>query len=77
MAKKKKKPAAPTIKGRLVRDKRINISLNESEYNLLMRFYSECKITNKSKFLRDTIMKTVWEKMIDNSTALFSKDEMK
>ena len=77
MAKKKKNPTAPTVKERLVRNKRINIALNQKEFKLLERFYIQFKIKNKSKFLRDTIMKTVWSKMVQQDLYLFKEDEMK
>lgn len=77
MAKKKKSPTAPTVKERLVRNKRINIALNQKEFKLLERFYTQFKIKNKSKFLRDTIMKTVWSKMVQQDMYLFKEDEMK
>ncbi len=77
MAKKKKNPTAPTVKERLVRNKRINIALNQKEFKLLERFYTQFKIKNKSKFLRDTIMKTVWSKMVQQDMYLFKEDEMK
>lgn len=77
MAKKKKSPTAPTVKERLVRNKRINIALNQKEFKLLERFYTQFKIKNKSKFLRDTIMKTVWSKMVQQDLYLFKEDEMK
>lgn len=77
MTKKKNSPTAPSVKERLVRNKRINIALNQKELKLLERFYAQYKIKNKSKFLRETIMKTVWMKMIQQESCLFKENEMK
>ncbi len=78
MAKKNSKtPLKPSVKDRLVRNRRISITLNEKELRVIERFFKEYKITNKSKFLRDTIIRTVWEKLEENAPTLFSKEDLK
>lgn len=74
---KKKKVNAPSVKDRLVRDKRMSITLNEKEYRVIERFFKEYKIRNKSKFLRDTIIRTVWQKLEESAPTLFSENEMR
>ena len=74
---KKKKASAPSVKDRLVRDKRMSITLNEKEYRVIERFFKEYKIRNKSKFLRDTIIRTVWQKLEESAPTLFSENEMR
>ncbi|MBR0503652.1 MAG: hypothetical protein IJJ77_10465 [Paludibacteraceae bacterium] len=74
---KKKKVSAPSVKDRLVRDKRMSITLNEKEYRVIERFFKEYKIRNKSKFLRDTIIRTVWQKLEESAPTLFSENEMR
>ncbi|MCQ2209756.1 MAG: ribbon-helix-helix domain-containing protein [Paludibacteraceae bacterium] len=79
MARQKKEKCnnAPSKRDRLVRDKRMSITLNEKELRVIERFFKEYKIKNKSKFLRDTIIHTVWEKLEESAPTLFSKDEMR
>lgn len=74
---KKKKASTPSVKDRLVRDKRMSITLNEKEYRVIERFFKEYKIRNKSKFLRDTIIRTVWQKLEESAPTLFSENEMR
>lgn len=75
--KTKKTSLKPTVAERLVRNKRLSITLNEKEFRVVERFFKEYKIKNKSKFLRDTIIRTVWEKLEVNAPTLFSKEEMR
>lgn len=66
----------PLKKERLVRDRRISITLNEKEFRVMERFFKECNIKNKSKFLRDTLIRIAWKKLEDNAPCLFSEEEM-
>ncbi len=75
--KAKKMSLKPTVAERLVRNRRLSITLNEKEFRVVERFFKEYKIKNKSKFLRDTIIRTVWEKLEANAPTLFSKEEMR
>lgn len=79
MAKKRKisNNGVPSRRERLVRNKHISIALNEREYRVLERFYKEFNIKNKSKFLRDTIIRTVWNNLMENEPSLFSEEELK
>ncbi len=72
----KKTKKATLKKERLIRDKRISITLNEKEFRVMERFFKECKIKNKSKFLRDTLIRIAWKKLEDNAPYLFSEEEM-
>jgi hypothetical protein len=78
MANKKAKNAAkaPSKRERLVRNRRISITLNEKEFRVMERFFKECKIKNKSKFLRDTLIRLAWQKLDENAPYLFSEEEM-
>ncbi len=72
----RKTKKATLKKERLIRDKRISITLNEKEFRVMERFFKECKIKNKSKFLRDTLIRMAWKKLEDNAPCLFSEEEM-
>ena len=80
MAKKtssKKSTEKPLAKERLIRNKRVVITLNEKEFRVIDRFFKQYKISNKSKFLRETIIKTVWRQLEKDAPTLFSDSEMK
>ena len=71
---KKEKPIA---KERMVRNKRVVITLNEKEFRVIDRFFTQYKVKNKTKFLRETIIKTIWRKFEEDAPTLFSESEMK
>ncbi len=77
MAKKKTKNETPIRKERLIRNKRISITLNEREFRVMERFFNEFKIKNKTKFLRDTIIRAAWQKLEENAPTLFPKEELR
>lgn len=80
MAKKtssKSNVAPPLAKERLARNKRVVITLNEKEFRVMDRFFNKYKIKNRTKFLRDTIIKTVWRTLEADAPTLFSDSEMK
>ena len=64
-------------KEKLVRNKRLTITLNEKEFRVIERFFNEYKIKNKTKFVRDLLIRSVWEKLEANAPTLFSADEMR
>ena len=44
---------------------------------VIERFFNEYKIKNKTKFVRDLLIRSVWEKLEANAPTLFSADEMR
>lgn len=59
------------------RDFRITISLNEKEYNAVNRYMDKYKINNRNRWLRETIVMHVLQKMEENHPTLFDENEMR
>lgn len=78
MAVKKNKNKKETPKPmKMVRCNRVVISLNDKEMAVLNRFYDKYKITNKTKWLRETIIVTVLKQFESDAPTLFSEEEMR
>lgn len=77
MAKKKvmkKTDKAPKQKA-LPRTHRMFIPLNDAEMRMFDRYVRENKITNKSKFVRETLMLVVLKRLEADSPTLFDNME--
>ncbi len=59
------------------RDFRVSFTLNEKEYNALNRYVDKYKITNKTRWMRETILMHVLQKMEENHPTLFNENEMR
>lgn len=75
--KKNKKVETKEPQMKMVRRNRVVISLNDKEMAVLNRFYGKYKITNKTKWLRETIILTVLKKFESDAPTLFSEEEMR
>lgn len=54
-----------------IRRNRIAFMLNDKEFAVLKRFLSKYKVTNKSKFIREAVMKTVLRRLDEDYPTLF------
>ncbi len=59
------------------RDFRITFSLNEKEYNAINRYVDKYKISNRNRWIRETILLHVLQKMEENHPTLFNENEMR
>ena len=56
---------------RPARENRISILLNESEQRALDRFCERYHITNRSKLIRETLMRAILKKIDNDQPTLF------
>ena len=60
----------------LNRNHRLSLLLNEKEKESIDSYCKKHKIKNRSKFLRDTIMRTVMDHFLEDYPVLFDKKDM-
>jgi hypothetical protein len=74
----KKKPLhkAPAVPEE-TREFRISFALNEREYNAVCRYLDKYKIENRSRWVRETILIHVLQKLGENRPTLFNENEMR
>lgn len=77
VVKKNKKSEAPKNRIRMTRSNRVVISLNDRELAFMNRFYSKYKITNKTKWMRETLIVAILKKLEADAPTLFSEEEMR
>jgi len=63
------------IEKKLIRDNRQTIMLNRREVNALNAFCEKYKITNRSKFIRETLITTILKKFDEDHPSLFKDEE--
>ncbi len=73
MSKKKKetRKAAPSSRPKSTRIHRLSLMLNNEEQKTLERFLTTYKISNKSRWLRETIFTAVLKKFDEDHPTLF------
>lgn len=59
------------MKRKLPRDKRISVMLNESELRALDQYCKRYHVSNRSHFIRQTLMKNVLKRFEEDSPTLF------
>ena len=75
---KKKKTDTPLVKPpKIKRDNKITLSLNDKELRVLEQFCKKYKITNRSRFLRETIMLAILKRFDEDYPTLFNEKEMR
>ena len=75
--KKNKKPADKLIKSSLLRrTHQVAFLLNEKEKEAIESYCKKYKITNRSKFMRETLIGAVMEKFVADYPTLFGKEDM-
>ncbi|MFV0470018.1 MAG: hypothetical protein ACK5MK_13965 [Dysgonomonas sp.] len=68
----------PTKKGaQSPRNKHITFSLNDDEFNLLCSYIKKYKITNKSRWCRETVITHVLKNLEQDYPTLFGENEMR
>lgn len=61
----------------LVRDHKVIFALNEPEFKLLEKYCTQYKISNRSRFIRESLMKNVMSRMVNDYPKLFDENEMR
>lgn len=61
----------------VVRNKQVNFSLSDEENNLISLYIKKYKITNKSRWLRETLMAHVLKNLEMDYPTLFGENEMR
>lgn len=65
------------MKQPLHRDRNVSFLLNEPEYKALVKYCTKYKIKNRSRFLRESVMKAVLTRMAEDYPTLFNEQEMR
>jgi len=61
----------------MVRNRVVTISLNDPEYKALQKYCTKYKITNRSRFIRESLMKSILSRMSEDYPTLFEEKEMR
>lgn len=61
----------------VVRNKQANFSLSDEEYNLICLYMKKYKISNKSRWLRETVLAHVLKNLEMDYPTLFGENEMR
>ncbi len=65
------------MKQPLHRDRNVSFLLNEPEYKALVKYCAKYKIKNRSRFLRESVMKAVLTRMSEDYPTLFNEQDMR
>lgn len=76
MRKKPKKCANSSV-GDLKRPFRMTCLMTEDEQKIVDRYLEKYKITNKSRWLRETVLMFVYKKMEEDYPTLFGEHDMR
>ncbi len=61
----------------LPRTQRISFMLNEEEYKIISHYLSKYKISNRSRWYRETILSHILKVLEQDYPTLFSENEMR
>lgn len=61
----------------MVRNHIVALSLNDPEFKALEQYCTKYKITNRSRFIRESLMKAVLTRMSEDYPRLFDDKEMR
>jgi len=61
----------------VARDKQVNFSLSQEEYNLIASYVKKYKISNKSRWMRETIIAHILKNLDQDYPTLFGENEMR
>ena len=64
-------------KSPMVRNRTVTISLNDPEYKALQKYCTKYKITNRARFIRESLMKSILSRMSEDYPTLFGENEMR
>lgn len=59
------------------RTKQVAFSLNDEEYNLICSYMKKYKISNKSRWLRETVINHILKNLDKDYPTLFGENEMR
>lgn len=59
------------------RERRMSILLNDDEQQIIDRYLDKYKITNKSRWLRETVLMFVHKKLEEDYPTLFGEHDMR
>ncbi|MDR0895999.1 MAG: hypothetical protein LBN06_11990 [Prevotellaceae bacterium] len=77
VAKKKGKKEAKKPLGTSLRKHRMHCMLNDEELNIIEHYLKKYKIANKSRWIRETILKEIYQKAMEDYPTLFQEHEMR
>lgn len=73
---KQKKKYSPK-KSDSVRDKRISFMLNDEEYKTIDNYLNKYKISNRSRWYRETLLQHILKVLEQDYPTLFGENEMR
>ncbi|MCD7972992.1 MAG: hypothetical protein LUG18_10075 [Candidatus Azobacteroides sp.] len=73
----KKKPTIRKNRYPLPRKHKVTIMFNDEEYKTICHYMAKYKITNRSHWVRDTVIHAVFQRLTDDYPTLFSEHEMR
>lgn len=59
------------------RERRMSVLLSEDEQQIVERYLDKYKITNKSRWLRETILMFIYKNMEEDYPTLFGEHDMR
>jgi hypothetical protein len=71
------RPSEKTLKTFLLRERNISFLLNDYEFKALQKYCTKYKIRNRSRFVRESVMKTVLTRLSEDYPTLFGENEMR
>ncbi|MDR1004588.1 MAG: hypothetical protein LBL97_06250 [Prevotellaceae bacterium] len=77
VAKKKDKAKAKKPVGASLRKHQMGCMLNDEELRIVDGYLKKYKIANKSRWLRETLLKEIYQKTLENYPTLFQEHEMR
>jgi len=63
-------------KAPLLRERSVSFLLNEAEYKALQRYCTKYNIKNRSRFMRESVMRAVLTRLTEDYPTLFGENEM-
>ncbi|MCE5174898.1 MAG: hypothetical protein ABFC90_01115 [Bacteroidales bacterium] len=61
----------------MLRNRTVTITLNDPEYKALEKYCVKYKITNRARFIRESLMKSIITRMSEDYPTLFGENEMR
>ena len=71
------KPKQKQKTSAVIRSKQANFSFSDEEYSLMCQYMKKYKISNKSRWLRETIMTHILKNLEMDYPTLFGENEMR
>jgi hypothetical protein len=71
-------PDALSSKKNLTREKIVTFAMNDPEFKVLDRYCTQYKISNRSRFIRESLMKFMLSRLVEEDyPTLFGEKEMR